>query len=165
VLCSQGKQMYRHRHKGSCLCSCSKLDKTATCEVCMLLHVSWSHSPRQIFGRLRFVCLVLIIGMLVPRNTRVLDGRDDQRELAPAVMVMMMGRGGGRRRKTDRHTLLQRVDDRGGEHGRLTPPPPSDLICLPRLLISWLPSRICLHDRCTIIFVAIRSLEVLDAFV
>jgi hypothetical protein len=45
--------------------------KTATCEVCMPLHVSWSHSPRQIFGSLRFVCPVLIIGMLVPRNTRV----------------------------------------------------------------------------------------------
>jgi hypothetical protein len=131
----------------------------------MPLHVSWSHSPRQIFGRLRFVCLVLIIGMLVPRNTRVLDGRDDQRVLASAVMVMMMIVEGKSEKMKDRHTLLQRVDDRGGEHGRLTPPPPSDLICLPRLLISSLPSRICLHNRCTSVFMAMCSLETLDACV
>jgi hypothetical protein len=87
--------------------------------LCVPLHVSWSHSPRQIFGRLRFVCLVLIIGMLVPRNTRVSNGRDDQRELAPAVMVMMNDGEGKFEKTKDRHTLLQRVDDRGGEHGRV----------------------------------------------
>jgi hypothetical protein len=95
--------------------------------LCMPLHVSWSHSPRRIFGRLRFVCLVLIIGMLVPRNTRVLDGRDDQRVLAPAVMVMMMVRGSPRRRKIDT-PFFNALTTAVVSTAVLTPPPPSDLI-------------------------------------